>query len=106
MIRASSSYADYHADEARAVIASPLASYCRLLDAMQVDGIARRDCLAWIYDRHAEEFIAEIVAATTGESELTPQEVRDRWFVNYAAYIINALGWHAVRDMFNLETTQ
>jgi hypothetical protein len=77
-----------------------------LRDALQVDGIARRDCLQWIKDQYADDFIAEMVPATLGESELTPQEVRDAWFDRYTLHILNALGWPTVQQMFNLGETQ
>jgi hypothetical protein len=82
-----------------------IAPYFRLADALQVDGIARRDCMQWIKDQYADEFIGEILPATLGESELTPQEVRDRWFMRYSHHVISALGWPTVAAMFNLETS-
>jgi hypothetical protein len=82
-----------------------MSDFQEVRDALQVDGIARRDCLQWIKDQYADEFIAEIVPATLGESDLTPQEVRDSWFDFYARHILGSLGWPTVQQMFNLETS-
>jgi hypothetical protein len=83
-----------------------MSDFQQVRDALQVDGSVRRDCLQWIRDQYADEFIADMLDASLGEGDLTPQEVRDTYFDHYARHILGTLDWPVVQQMFNLGEPQ
>jgi hypothetical protein len=70
-----------------------------LMDALEIDSLARRDFIEWLTDE-AKEFIAEM----TNPGERTHKEILDKWKVRYADVMLDSMGWKNVAQAFHLWT--